>query len=88
MKTNQDNPCNLKQKEDDPCGLLKSLARKQELLSQSLHDLYYLVNDAVEGRVKVPVGVGEIQVCVGHYIKSNPATGKQLLVPAYVTRRF
>ena len=53
--------------------------------------LYKIAHDAVRGRVEIPYGSGDVQVCVGHKIKHDyyadgVATRRE--VPVYRTETF
>lgn len=64
------------------------VARVEDDIRSLTERLFCIVHDVVQGRMAVPVGTGEVQICVGHYIKHDPATGKRSYVPAYRTHTF
>lgn len=48
----------------------------------------FIIHDAELGRREIYPGVGEIQICVGHHIRTDPLTGKRTYEPAYRTQQF
>jgi hypothetical protein len=46
---------------------------------------FFIYDDAIQGRIEVPVGVGKIQICVGDKIKVDEF-GRQTRIPVYITK--
>lgn len=64
----------------------EALRQADEAHFQSTH--FYIVYDAELGRREIAPRTGKVQVCVGHFIETDPTTGKKKYVPAYREETF
>jgi hypothetical protein len=65
---------------------LEALRQADEAWKQ--RNLFYIVHDAEQGRREIAPGTGKVRVCVGHFIETDPTSGKKKYVPAYREQTF
>jgi hypothetical protein len=64
----------------------EALARADEAWKKQ--NLFFIVHDAEQGRREIAPGTGKIRVCIGHFIETDPTSGKKKYVPAYREQTF